>query len=98
MLDGYTQASKRVDSELEKERLKQEAELEKILKNRRGQKRAQIEKDKADAIKSAQALFDEETARERKQVEELKTMIKCEEGGNAAIEAQVQKLKQATSQ
>lgn len=36
VLDNYQQASKRVDTELEKEKVRQEAELEKILKNRRG--------------------------------------------------------------
>ena len=51
VLDGYQQASKRVDSELEKEKLKQQTDLEKILKNRRGQKKAQIEKEKGDAKK-----------------------------------------------
>jgi hypothetical protein len=36
VLEGYQQASKRVDGELEKEAAKQRAELEKALKNRRG--------------------------------------------------------------
>lgn len=40
-----------MDDELEKERLKQENDLEKILKNRRGQKRTQIEKEKMEALR-----------------------------------------------
>ncbi len=51
VLEGYQQASKRVDGELEKEAAKQRAELEKALKNRRGQKRAQIDKDKNEQIR-----------------------------------------------
>jgi hypothetical protein len=40
VLEGYQSASKRVDSELEKEQAKQLSELEKALKNRRGQRKA----------------------------------------------------------
>jgi hypothetical protein len=36
VLEGYQAASKRVDGEMEKEAAKQQADLEKALKNRRG--------------------------------------------------------------
>ncbi len=36
VLENYQTASKRVDGELEKEKAKQNSELEKALKNRRG--------------------------------------------------------------
>jgi len=36
VLDEYQDQSRRVDSELEKERLKQQQELERALKNRKG--------------------------------------------------------------
>ena len=55
VLDGYQEASKRVDNELDKERLKQQQELDRALKNRRGQKRAVIEKEKADQLRMVQS-------------------------------------------
>jgi hypothetical protein len=55
VLDSYQEASKRVDKELEKERMKQESDLEKALKNRRGQRRAQIDKEKIEKMKDLQS-------------------------------------------
>ena len=51
VLDAYQEQSKRVENELEKERLKQQQELERALKNRRGQRKAAIEKEKTEALK-----------------------------------------------
>lgn len=79
VLDEYQDQSRRVDSELEKERLKQQQELERALKNRKGQRRATIEKEKAEALRQVQAEFEAASEKERRDVEELKALIKLEE-------------------
>lgn len=81
-MDDFQKASKRVDDELEKERLKQENDLEKILKNRRGQKRTQIEKEKMEALKSLQKDFEDKTEQERKNLDDLKGILKNEEAAS----------------
>ena len=58
--------------------------MEKQLKNRRGQKRAQIEKEKNEAQKGAQKKFEEDTEKERRKIEELRNMIDYEENTSGA--------------
>ncbi len=100
VLDNFQQASKRVDNEIEKERAKQEAELEKALKNRRGQRRLQVDKEKNEKLKQAQKEFEDGTEKERRCIQELKNMIQCEESGtsgNQNVDKTLEKLKQMTS-
>ena len=98
VLEGYQAASKRVDGELEKEAAKQKADLEKALKNRRGQKRAQIEKDKNEQIKALQKQFEQDTEKERRQADEIKGIMRNEDlnqgaENNRNIQDNIDKLK-----
>ena len=53
--------------------------MEKALKNRRGQKRAQIEKEKMEALKLLQKDYEDATDKERRNLEDLRGVIRNEE-------------------
>ena len=99
VLDQYQQASKRVEAELEKERIKQEAELEKALKLKRGQRKAQLDKDKSEQLKDINKHYEEETEKQRKEAQELRNMLALEEGKGlgCALEKNLDKIRQQAS-
>ncbi|CDW74865.1 cast multi-domain protein [Stylonychia lemnae] len=100
ILDQYQDARKKVESELEKEKQKQEQDLDKALKNRRGMRRAQLEKEKAEKLKEIQRDMEVQTENDRKKIEELKNIIQLDDGSkqqSSILDKNIEKIIQGAS-
>jgi len=87
VLHQYGQLVKQVEGELAQEKDRQAAELEEKLRKRRDQRRAEIERQRAQREQTESKQINDQSAKLKRDIDQIKQLIKPVENEDARMEA-----------